>query len=234
LKIFQLIEHHLKSIQEDAEMLDNDINVTHFSDSMVISYNITNKNQLVFILMALRDMTIELAKEGIFLRGAITRGEFFHEANKLFGPALVEAYELESQVATYPRIIISRDVLWYENFSKELETASQENIKEFVTADEMDGWHYVDYIQVASQFTPIADYFGYIEKILQHISEQLDSHVGVKIKYAWLNRKINQALQDLIENAQLDISVSEQTHLSNLQKQCKENAQNLYSSKKLN
>jgi hypothetical protein len=44
---------------------------------------------------------------GCLIRGGITVGQLHHDKQVIFGPALVEAYELESRYAKTPRIIIS-------------------------------------------------------------------------------------------------------------------------------
>jgi len=44
----------------------------------------------------------------MFMRGGITIGKLIHEENgALFGPAMNEAYLLESKCAIYPRVVIS-------------------------------------------------------------------------------------------------------------------------------
>ena len=48
--------------------------------------------------------------EDIFIRGAIAQSELYMDENTVIGPALVEAYNLESEFAVYPRIILSKDV----------------------------------------------------------------------------------------------------------------------------
>lgn len=45
---------------------------------------------------------------GLLVRGGATVGPLFHEGGVLLGEALIEAYELESRVASYPRIVVSR------------------------------------------------------------------------------------------------------------------------------
>lgn len=40
------------------------------------------------------------------MRGAVTVGAIHHDQHIVFGPALNRAYELESKVAFYPRILI--------------------------------------------------------------------------------------------------------------------------------
>ena len=47
---------------------------------------------------------------GLMMRGGISIGNLIHEeAGALFGPSMNEAYELESTLAIYPRIVFSKD-----------------------------------------------------------------------------------------------------------------------------
>jgi len=224
--IFDDINNFSTNIIKDAAILKNDdIQITHFSDSVVISYNVTSQDQLAFIIMNLQSMFIHLLQKEILLRGAITLGELFHSNDKLFGPALVEAYELESTISIYPRVIISRDVLWYENFSADREISSQQSIKISVCSD-MDGWHYVDYVHVPQKFDSFIDYMGYISKSLDLISAHLDKDMKIKIKYAWLNKKVDQVLVYLNKN---NLAVKDKKQFKTLQSKCKNNARKLYS-----
>jgi hypothetical protein len=50
----------------------------------------------------------DLRAEGFFVRGGLTLGALHVSDHALFGPALVEAYDLESRAAAYPRIVLSR------------------------------------------------------------------------------------------------------------------------------
>jgi hypothetical protein len=48
----------------------------------------------------------EIFSSGILLRGAICVGDLFIGDHATFGPALIDAYDLESNVAVFPRIAI--------------------------------------------------------------------------------------------------------------------------------
>jgi hypothetical protein len=39
------------------------------------------------------------------------RGQLYHDASMVFGEALVRAYELESTIARFPRVVISKEVM---------------------------------------------------------------------------------------------------------------------------
>lgn len=49
-----------------------------------------------------------LVAEGFFVRGGLSLGSLHVSDHVLFGPALVEAYDLESRAAVHPRIVLSR------------------------------------------------------------------------------------------------------------------------------
>jgi hypothetical protein len=55
-------------------------------------------------------MQVIASWSGLLIRGAITIGDIVHDDSIVFGPALNRAYELESQQAIYPRIILDPDV----------------------------------------------------------------------------------------------------------------------------
>jgi hypothetical protein len=60
-------------------------------------------------LYMLTRVQMQLAIRGIFVRGGVAAGKIYLD-NVVFGPALVKAYELESQYAIYPRIVVHRDL----------------------------------------------------------------------------------------------------------------------------
>jgi len=54
----------------------------------------------------------ELAlRQGLLLRGAISVGDLFHADEVVFGEALVDAYEMEFNIAKFPRVVASERVL---------------------------------------------------------------------------------------------------------------------------
>lgn len=84
------------------------IQVTHFSDSIVISVGMDNDMNVMSVFEFLGKLIYQLWHEfNILIRGAVTTGKLIHEENgALFGPAMVGAYDLETNLAKHPRIII--------------------------------------------------------------------------------------------------------------------------------
>jgi hypothetical protein len=56
---------------------------------------------------------------GWLVRGGITIGDFFIDNTMVWGPALLRAYELENNIAIYPRVVIDHDIISELNSNKE-------------------------------------------------------------------------------------------------------------------
>lgn len=83
--------------------------ITSFSDNVVISEPVEGPN-FDLLLFRLGYMQVIASWSGLLIRGAITIGNLVHDDLVVFGPALNRAYELESQRAVYPRIILDPDL----------------------------------------------------------------------------------------------------------------------------
>ncbi len=85
--------------------------VMTFSDSIVISLPLDKKDALFLMLIHVIRLQLKLGFVGVVVRGGIAIGDLYHDNKKVFGPALIEAYKLESQIAIYPRVIIKENTL---------------------------------------------------------------------------------------------------------------------------
>ncbi|WP_421996974.1 hypothetical protein [Reyranella sp.] len=86
-----------------------DLKVHTISDGICASCAVTAAD-LQYLLFSLGSLTHGLLEHGYFVRGAVVKGKLFHDALFVFGAALVKAYELESTVAVYPRIMLTKEV----------------------------------------------------------------------------------------------------------------------------
>jgi hypothetical protein len=135
----------------------------------------------------------ELIRSGVLLRGALTIGEIFIQDGIVFGPGLIRAYELESKVALYPRVIV--DPVVFEKL-KTLPSLSAHSYDEEigylrqVLSKDNDGIWYIDYLRAfeAEADSPskyvalLGSHRDLITKGLENIPH-LDS---VASKYGWL------------------------------------------------
>jgi hypothetical protein len=88
---------------------DLGLRFSSFSDNIVLS-GPPNALTLAAFKVILSDYQWCSAAFGFLTRGAVTMGDICHDGQVVFGPALNRAYELESQVAKYPRIIFDNAV----------------------------------------------------------------------------------------------------------------------------
>jgi hypothetical protein len=83
-----------------------------FSDTLVLATPIVRETDDATEVRALvrhaRWLQNDLVAEGFFVRGGLSLGSLHFSDQVLFGPALVEAYDLESSAAVHPRIVLSQ------------------------------------------------------------------------------------------------------------------------------
>lgn len=87
--------------------------VVQFSDSIIRIQPTRNANEnesvLNFFVSELRSLLLaqgNLACNGVLIRGGVTYGDICVHKERIFGPAIVRAYKIESVLARYPRIIV--------------------------------------------------------------------------------------------------------------------------------
>ena len=87
-----------------------DFQVRSFSDNLAIGYPIPERvgpfGILTMVVHYVAWIQAELAREGYFIRGAISVGELYVDDDIIFGPAIMEAYRAEHKLAVYPRVIL--------------------------------------------------------------------------------------------------------------------------------
>ena len=98
--------------QAGRKDLSGDMEYQAFSDNIFINTPSTSEG-LIALIGQVRWLTLTALEKGAFIRGGITIGNISQneQNNILFGPALIEAYELESKIALYPRIILSKSAV---------------------------------------------------------------------------------------------------------------------------
>lgn len=160
---------------------------TWFSDNLLMGMPLAGALEpghvVEYLAMYAAIHQLVLGKAGLFARGAIAFGPFYADAEFVHGPALNEAYLLESQAANYPRVVLSpRAMKALDETDKRAELDCQ-----LCAGD--DGVPFVDYLRYASYMGP-EEAVG--EDLVRHrdeIQDHLHQHGGdVRIaqKYEWL------------------------------------------------
>lgn len=121
LKAIQSISNFLINLPTlpDGSQFPGDIRITQFSDCIVASAedSYAGKQRIESLISNLYEATYI---HGVFLRGGVTIGDIHHKTNMVFGPALNDAYNLESKEAIYPRIILGHHLGLYWQDTTEL------------------------------------------------------------------------------------------------------------------
>ncbi len=195
LKVLKILNTYKTDSEQNYGATHESVQVTQFSDSIVISFLIEERDQLILALFDLQEMIVELINYGFLLRGGISSGNLIHTADILIGTALHKAYELESSIAIYPRIIISQQLINNylnnnnDNFSRDFEESS---INDLLLMSE-DGYYMIDYFfNIKNIFDNEYFYVLYLQKIHSIISSGCKSKNNkVNVKFKWMKEKYN-------------------------------------------
>ena len=201
----------LVEIEEDAQIKGiSDFDISNrtfssaFSDSIVVTVIVDDGNihaSLSTLLANLSFVGSKLIIDGILIRGAITIGKIIHtQTGIVFGQGLIDAYQLETRAAKFPRIILSDNIISKLNYP--LETKNHrfpyhQYLKRF--SDGCLGFHQLIYFQVLQSWKKTSK--KRLETSLNNakktIIDGLDSsfeYPDVYEKYLWLKKEY----QDLI------------------------------------
>lgn len=180
--------------------------ITTFSDCLVISFEAHEKSEVFYTLLEVKWMIMRLIYRGILCRGAITYGKLIHTKEVLFGPALAEAYILESKAALYPRVILHKDIIDLAGKAPSFQHSSEQE-KDYVESlleKDSDGMYYIDYFAKAQEELddPQYGFPDYIEKIGIKIRKGLMGSSSVfksdlKVKYRWMKERYNKLIDDV-------------------------------------
>lgn len=81
------------------------LQMASFSDTICFSA-FASPTALGQVLLRSAFTALYMLSLGYPVRGAVTRGRLVHRSNVIFGPCMNRAYDLESRVAIYPRIVL--------------------------------------------------------------------------------------------------------------------------------
>lgn len=178
--------------------------VTQFSDSIVASYRITEPSAVFHLLNAIALCVIDLAYRGYLVRGGVTAGRLFHTTKHIVGPAMIDAYNLESTVAQVPRVVIDDQLLNIaRNYRDEMHSEDDEAdyVSHFMTRDR-DNRYFFDYVSHRSVIEITGGeqdlYPEYLHLLGQKINEGLaHPDLRVRAKFPWLQMQYQAAIEQV-------------------------------------
>jgi hypothetical protein len=197
--------------EESAEAFES--KSFQFSDSIVRIMPLDSKANteypvgvLFHEVLAILHACFEMANHGVAVRGALTLGDVYASGSKMFGPAMVRAYELETRVAVYPRVIVDPvviDALRSEpKLKKDTHSVSEEagHLRNLLRRDR-DGVWFIDFLYAARVQVDEPDlYLDLLSNNKKHIEATLQSRGAlddVALKALWCASYHNEVLDRL-------------------------------------
>lgn len=159
-------------------------------------------------LLDLLHAQIECIGHGVFIRAGVAIGSAHvgvRGKGPVFGPAMVRAYEIETNEAVYPRIVV--DTAAYQSFLEDARLRMQDHRleEELHYVDRLlrvdtDGKRFIDYLAASeSEFDDLASYFLFLESHAVLVRAKLATTTArVREKFEWLAAYHNSVIDDIL------------------------------------
>lgn len=177
---------------------------TYFSDSMIISARFRG-TVFLDLLTQVGFLMQTITACGFVARGGIAIGKLYHKDGVVFGPALIDAYNIESNIAIYPRILMTE-----ETYKQGV--AMDDGINDYATRKEFcdslvreaiinelgEKYYYIDYLNQQDDFDYDDQWLSLLSKA-KHIIENAFSTIKDKHvlqKYEWFEMYLKKVLKE--------------------------------------
>ncbi|MGV1947418.1 MULTISPECIES: hypothetical protein [Agrobacterium] len=191
----QRIAHALRQVSVLRGPMEGDssFRAQNFSDCIILTADKTASG-LWRLLFAIHELTWYLLDIGVLVRGGVTIGQAHHDEEIVYGVGVLSAYELESKVADFPRVILDDSVVRAcDEFAAIDEIA--EVYRKARIARASDGLHYLDFFLEVSLFNradpqnlAVRSHHLYVDGI--KIRDQLQTMLDKSTSNPKVNRKI--------------------------------------------
>jgi hypothetical protein len=163
-------------------------------------------------LLDLLHAQVSLVANGVLIRAGVTVGDTYvgwDGEGPVFGPALVRAYDIESQKAVFPRVVVDEVAIKQHQLDRRLRSDTNtldyeiRAIAGLLTAGR-DGTRFIDYLRASrSEYEELSSYFAFLERHAKLVREGLTRGYGRKVtrKYQWLARYHDTCISELLREA---------------------------------
>lgn len=158
--------------------------------------------QILSCLESLADLQAALAALGVLARGGFSIGRLHHSRSLTIGEGLIKAYELESKVAKFPRIVVDDEVMKIL-LSEDVPTSVlgvRSRIANHIAVDR-DGRFFIDFLC----FKGIGGGLVYPQEELEQIAETVQNRIedatqpSVLEKLEWMKEYVNSASESFTD-----------------------------------
>ena len=148
-KLHNLYTSSIRLSKEIAIEGYDEIQFKIFSDNIIITKSLSKdptKRMLDIkcVLNCVSHFACSSVGDGVgwLVRGGITIGELFTDDTMVWGNALLKAYDLENNIAIYPRIVIDSEILHEFDKNKALYEYIQQDFDNIIFLNYLSIWHF--------------------------------------------------------------------------------------------
>lgn len=171
-----------------SENITKSIYYSIMSDSIFIATP-DNKNGLLYLLQLCTIIQNYLLENNVLLRGGIAKGEFYGFEDIAFGPALIEAYEIEGNIAVYPRIVLSKAV------ADDITALNDSHINLYINRSKEDSLFFINHLNPL-EIRKMNNATNKLTIIQNFIEEGCsNNNPKIRVKYQWIKNYYETSLQ---------------------------------------
>jgi hypothetical protein len=183
-KLRNLVENSCERLRRE-DLLD----YIQLNDGFIIESEISCIDELCEILCEIQwKVLVELK---LPLRGALTAGQIVtsNDPKVIIGPAFINAYLMEDEIAIFPRILFSEDIFQY---------VDKTELKFLYVSEDADHLKYLDYIKYEidlendlRNFDNKLKVFGIKQLIKKNYADNIHHNKKLAQKYGWIINKLS-------------------------------------------
>lgn len=195
----EIMQHGAAYTQKAAFMFFSDTIVISFSPELSVGRDGKYNSLLSTIQHYICEVQLHALKFNLLTRGSVSYGAIYHNSHTWFGPAILEAYKYEQEIAIYPRIVITPSL---EKLIKEEINRDQKQVSPALSIGE-DGVYFFDYLGWIDVHSFDEDYAVAHTQVREIIQNNLVGNLPDKalVKWRWLANYFNVFTQEhLISN----------------------------------
>ena len=198
----------LKNQYDEMKVMNPRGHFKTFTDNIILAYPKfeDGEGQSGSIFMSFIDYQLEMTSNGYFLRGGVALGDYYGDDDFAYGPALIEAHDLECDKAVYPRIILSEEMIKLVSGHLDYYGSPAHAPQNSHLLKDVDDKIFINYLYgLQEEYSTIQDINIYIGKIQKHkavILKNLNayqSNIKLYSKYEWVAQYHNYYCDEYFE-----------------------------------
>lgn len=185
----------------------NEIRFHIMSDSIIVYINSSVKDGFIALtdICGKIQMYLLWLDPPILVRGGIAQGTLYCKDDIIFGTGLSRAYLLENNLAVFPRIVFTEELLqsalknaWASKIFDYNNSFYNKDEDELFFINFFDSFFYIKYLNVKSVEEVVNNDNEFFDKIINFVENKLakETNSSIRQKYLWLKKKIYKSIDN--------------------------------------